>query len=61
MLATAVIMVVVGLVSSLTGLARVLGGQATARQPQYALASAWGQHLALVSWFAIYATAYWLK
>lgn len=61
MLATAAIMVVIGLVSSLTGLARVLGGQATARQPQYALASVWGQHLALVSWFAIYATAYWLK
>jgi heme/copper-type cytochrome/quinol oxidase subunit 3 len=61
MLATAVIMVVVGLASSLTGLARVLGGQATARQPQYALASAWGQHLALASWFAIYTTAYWLK
>jgi heme/copper-type cytochrome/quinol oxidase subunit 3 len=61
MLATAVIMVVGGLVSSLTGLARVLGGQATAKQPQYALASAWGQHLALISWFGIYATAYWLK
>ena len=61
MLATAVIMVVGGIVSSLTGLARVLGGQATARQPQYALASAWGQHLALASWFAIYMTAYWLK
>ncbi len=61
MLATAVIMVVGGLVSSLTGLARVLGGQATAKQPQYALASAWGQHLALASWFGIYAAAYWLK
>jgi heme/copper-type cytochrome/quinol oxidase subunit 3 len=61
MLATAVIMVVIGLVSSLIGMARVLGGQATARQPHYALASAWGQHLALASWFAIYMTAYWLK
>ena len=61
MLATAVIMVVAGLVSSLTGLARVLGGQATPRQPHHALASAWGQHLALTSWFVIYATAYWLK
>jgi heme/copper-type cytochrome/quinol oxidase subunit 3 len=61
LLATAVLVVVVGLVASLAGLARVLGGQATARQPQYALASAWGQHLALAAWLGIYATAYWLK
>ena len=61
MLAAAVIMVFIGMVSSLIGLARVLGGQATARQPHYALASMWGQHAALAVWLAIYATLYWLK
>jgi heme/copper-type cytochrome/quinol oxidase subunit 3 len=57
----AVVVVAIGLISSLTALARVLGGQATARQPHYARHALWLQHFALASYFAIYATIFWLK
>jgi heme/copper-type cytochrome/quinol oxidase subunit 3 len=57
----AVVMVAIALISSLTGVARVLGGQATAHQPHYARHALWMQHLAAVSYFAIYATIFWLK
>lgn len=61
MLTVAGLALVFGLVSSVLGCLRVLGGQATADEPHYGLLSQWGQHLALASWIAIYATIYWLK
>jgi heme/copper-type cytochrome/quinol oxidase subunit 3 len=61
MIFVAVAMIAIGLLSSLMGLARVLGAQATSRQPHYAMHALWLQHLAGAAWFAIYATIYWLK
>ena len=52
---------VIGLLASVSGLLRTLGGQATVAQPHFGVLAAWGQHLAGLAWLAVYATIYLLK
>lgn len=61
MLAVAGALLVAGLIASIAGVARVLGGHASPRELHHAVASSWVQHLALAAWVAVYATIYWLK
>jgi heme/copper-type cytochrome/quinol oxidase subunit 3 len=61
LLALGAAVIFIGLLSSLMGVARVLGGQASVAQPHYAFHATWGQHFAGAAWFAIFATIFWLK
>ncbi len=53
--------IVIGLISSLVGLARVLGGHANGDEPQYGIAASWPLHLATASWVVTWALVYLRK
>lgn len=51
----------VATIAALLGLARVITGQADAKQPHLAMAASWMQHGALVVWLVVYALIYLYK